>query len=207
MRNEHRRHVWWIALAVAAVVAAAGVVVLYPAVGRRLTVMADGLVTVAVAAPAVNKIAYDGDFRIGDLALTSGALTNYPFAFKLCTSKSNMAVLKTGGRSFTLGPRTNPVDPYGHPDINFIPERGDKVVLTARRSLVGWPTPFDYTIMVSSPSWRRYVYYRLVWKKRSGAALEMTWRYEQDYFRDRGWIQPTLMWDFRTGLLAVSVRP
>jgi hypothetical protein len=204
--KEHRKHALWLGLLLVPIVAVA-VVVLYPTVGRHLTLIVDELVTVPVPTPPVNRVAYDGDFRIGDLALTSGTLNNDPFALKLCTTRSNMVVLKTSGHSFILGPRTNPVDKSGRPDVDLVPERGDTVTLTARRSLVGWPTPFDYTIMVSSPSWRRYVYYRLVWKKRSGAQLEMTWRYEQDYFRGRGWIQPTMMWDFRTGLLQVAVRP
>jgi len=205
-RNKHRRRALWLGPPLL-LIAVTAVVVLYPAAGRHLTLMADDLVTVPVPAPTVNKIAYDGDFRFGDLSLTSGTLNNYPFLFTLCTTASKMVVLKAGGRSFILGPRTNAIDKSGRPDIDVVPEKGDEVSLTARRSLVGWPTPFDYTIMISSPSWRRYVYYRLVWKKRSGGELEMTWRYEQDYYRGRGWIDPAMMWDFRTGLLAVAIRP
>ena len=204
---SYRKHLaLWLGLLLVPL-AAIAVVVLSPAAGRHLTLIADGLVTVPVPAPAVNKITYDGDFRIGDLSLTSASLNNYPLPFTLCTTASDMVVLKSGGRSFILGPRTNPVDKSGRPDIDLLPEQGDEISLTARRSLVGWPTPFDYTIMVSSPSWRRYVYYRLVWKKRSGATLEMTWRYEQDYYRGRGWVDPAMMWDFRTGLLVVAIRP
>lgn len=204
--SDRNHRALWLDLALAPI-AAIALVVLYPTAGRHLTLIADELVTVPVPTPAVKEVAYDGDFRIVDLSLTSGTLDNYPLALKLCTDASKMVVLKSGGRSFVLGPRTNPVDASGRPDIDLIPEKGDEVTLTARRSLVGWPTPFDYTIMVSSPSWRRYVYYRLVWKKRSGATLEMTWRYEQDYFRGRGWIRPTMMWDFGTGLLQLAIRP
>ncbi|HEY1961051.1 MAG TPA: hypothetical protein VGG69_01430 [Rhizomicrobium sp.] len=203
-RGRSIRAVWLGLLLIpgAAIVAFIG----WPSVGRSVTVAADRIVTVPISTPSpTDKIAYDGDFRIGGLTLTSGTLNNYPFKLVVCTDAANMVVLKSGGHSFILGPRTNPVDSSGRPDIDFIPERGDAVSLTASRSLVGWPTPFEVTIMTQSPLWKRYVTYRLVWKKRSGATLVMLWRYEQDYFKARGWIRPTMMWDFHTGLLRVDI--
>jgi hypothetical protein len=180
-----------------------GIIWLQP--GRGLPTFADKILAVNVPTPPVNKLAYDGDFRVGDLSLTSGTLNNNPFPLNLCTSASRMVVLKSGGRSFILGPRTNPIDPHGRPDIDFIPERGDQVTLSASRSILGWPTPFEFNLMAPSPLWKRYVYYRLVWKKRSGAELKMFWRYEQDYYRGRGWTQPMMMWDSHTGLVRVDI--
>jgi hypothetical protein len=173
--------------------------------GRNVSLLLDQVFSVALPAPTVEKAAYDGDFRIGDLSLTNGTLSNYPFPLKLCTSASRMVVLKSGGRSFILGPRTNPIDPHGRPDIDFIPERGDQVTLSASRSILGWPTPLEFNFMAPSPSWKRYIYYRLTWKKGSGGELKMFWRYEQDYYRGRGWTQPMMMWDSHTGLLSVDI--
>jgi hypothetical protein len=182
--------------------------VVWLSAGRSLTILADRIAAVKVPTPTVDTLAYDGgSFRIGDLALTFGSLDNDRLGIGLHTDASNMIVLTTGGRSFILGLRTNPMDASGRPDIRLIPEQGDKVSLTATHSLLGWPTPFEYTIMIQTPSWKRYVYYRLMWKKRSGAELTMLWRYEQDYFSDRGWIRPAMMWDFHTGLLRVDIRP
>lgn len=173
--------------------------------GRVSTVTLDQVFTLTVPTPSAKKLTSDGDFRIGDLTLTFGAPNNYPYPLTLCTTASGMVVLKSSERSFVLGPRTNPVDPRGRPDIDFVPERGDQVSLTASRSLLGWPTPFEFNFMAPTPSWKRYVYYRLVWKKRSGAELKMLWRYEQDYYGGRGWTRPLMMWNFHTGLLRVDI--
>jgi hypothetical protein len=59
----------------------------------------------------------------------------------------------------------------------------------------------------SSPWWRQYVYYRLTWKKPSGAQLEMLWRYERLYYSASGWTEPEMTWmNSQTGLLAVKMR-
>lgn len=181
--------------------------VIWLSAGREVTVFFDQIFQVPLPAPAVEKVSYDGDFRIGDLSLTNGTLNNYPFPLNLCTTATHMVVLKSRGRSFPLGPRTNPIDPHGRPDIDFVPERGDRISLTASRSLVGWPTPFDFNFMMQMPSWKRYVYYRLMWKKPSGAELKMFWRYEQDDYRGRGWTPPMMLWDSHTGLLQVDIPP
>jgi hypothetical protein len=47
----------------------------------------------------------------------------------------------------------------------------------------------------------------LRWEKLSGAKLEMVWRYEQQFFRASGWSLPAMMWDSRTGLLSIDIRP
>jgi hypothetical protein len=99
------------------------------------------------------------------------------------------------------------VDPSGRPDIYFVPERGDELSFAVSRSVLSWPTPFDYYIMVRTPRWKRYVYYRLVWKKRSGANLAMLWRYEQGYFAGSGWTKPAMMWNFQTGPLRADIHP
>ena len=55
-------------------------------------------------------------------------------------------------------------------------------------------------------SWRRHLYYRLAWKKPSGAKLEMTWHYRQNFSPVGGW---TDVWtrEGSGGLSQVEVRP
>jgi hypothetical protein len=174
--------------------------------GPWLSGIADRIFTVSLPTPAIDKVAYDGDFHFGDLSLTVGTLNNDPYKLTVCTTASKTVALKSGGRTFILGPRTNPIDPSGRPEIAFVPEHGDSVTLTARRSFVGWPTPFEFNWMVRTPSWRRYVYYHLTWKKRSGAELTMRWRYEQEYYRGTGWTVPLMEWNWHTGLLSTEIR-
>ena len=141
---------------------------------------------------------------IGKVQMTFGSTDNLRTDIDLRSDSSNRVVLSSGGQSFILGPRTNPVDPSGRPEIDFVSEPGDQLSFTSDRSLIGWPTPFEVNFMSRSPWCKRYVYYRLLWKKRSGAKLEMRWRYEQQYYAAEGWTEPAMMWNGQTGLLRIE---
>ena len=76
-----------------------------------------------------------------------GSIDDHRFKLGLGSDSLNRLVLSAGERSFTLGPRTNPVGPSGRPEIDFAPEPGDEVAFTSRRSALGWPTPFEFHIL------------------------------------------------------------
>jgi len=174
--------------------------------GRQLTSLLDRFITIRVASLPVSPLKYDGGgLVIGQLQMTFGSTDNQRSSLCLCSNSRNQTLLKLGGKTFNLGPRTNPIDPKGRPEIDFIAAPGDKISFTARRSVLGWPTPFEFRFMMRSPWWKRYVYYRLVWKKRDGAKLEMLWRYEQEYYRPGGWTEPLMMWNWHTGLIQVDM--
>ena len=176
--------------------------------GRRFALLLDRFLTARVATPPVGPIRYDGGgFRIGSLDMAFGSTNNLRYDLALSTDLSNRVILSTAGRSFTLGPRTNPGDLSGRPEIDFAADPGDQLSLTAVRSVLGWPTPLEFNFMTPhSPWWKRYVYYRLVWRKASGAQLEMLWRYQQQYVTPTGWTEPLMMWNSETGLLRVDIR-
>jgi hypothetical protein len=177
--------------------------------GRKLTALTDRLITLHVASLRVSPVSYDGGgLVIGELQMTFGGTDNLRADLDLCSDASNQTILWAGKRSFILGPRTNPIDPSGRPEIEFIATPGDQLEFNARRSVLGWPTPFEINWLGGrSPSWKRYVYYRLRWTKRDGARLEMAWRYEQEYYRGAGWTEPLMMWNSHTGLIRVDIRP
>jgi hypothetical protein len=191
--------------------------IIWLCVGRYLTLLIDRIITLRVASMRVESLEYDGGgFWVGaplrglyapDLSMTFESIDNLRFDLCLCSDAANKVVLKSGGRSVTLGPRTNPVDPSGRPEIYVIPERSDEVSFIITRSVLSWPTPFEFDIMIRSPWSKRYVYYCMVWKKRSGAELAMNWRYERDYFTGRGWTKPEMMFNYQTGLLRVDIHP
>ena len=91
-------------------------------------------------------------------------------------SRSHL-ILTANGKTFILGPvlSTQP-DDVGRVVFEFAPEPGDEESFTLRRSLLSWPTPFEFNFITgqSSSSWQRHLYYHLTWKKPSGAKLEMT---------------------------------
>jgi hypothetical protein len=181
--------------------------VLWLAAGRELTSLLDRLITIRAVSLPVSPLKYDGGgLVVGDVLLTFASLDNLRSDIHLSGDTSNRVILSTGRGAFALGPRVNPVDPSGRPDIELVAEAGDDVSLRSSQSAVGWPTPFEFRILGGpSPWWKRYVYYRLVWKRRSGAKLEMRWRYEQQYYLASGWSEPAMMWNSETGLLSVHL--
>ena len=56
-----------------------------------------------------------------------------------------------------------------------------------------------------APSWKRHYYHQLVWKKRSGAKLEMLWRYEQYFYPADGWTEGNMTHEGTTGLIKVEI--
>jgi hypothetical protein len=88
------------------------------------------------------------------------------------------------GRTFVLGP-VKTEDPI---ESDVTPESGDEASLEVEHSLLSWPTPLEMNFMTGvSPSWKRYRYYNLVWKKYGGETMRATWRYEQWYYPSGSW--------------------
>ena len=89
-----------------------------------------------------------------------------------------------------------------------VPPTADNALIEIRRSVLSWPTPFELNFMTGqSPSWKRRLYYRLLWKKSSGAKLEMTWRYEQYFYPGNGWASGLMTRQGPTGLIQVHISP
>jgi len=183
--------------------------VVWLSMGRHLVILLDRLITVRNVTLPVSPLEYDGGgFLIGGQSMTFAGLDNLPADLRLTSDSSNRVVLCAGRNAFTLGPRTNPVDPSGRPEIAFVAEPADELSFVTGGSLLSWRAPLQINIFGGpSPRWKRYAYYRLVWKKPSGAKLEMSWRYEQQYYSARGWTAPMMMWNSQTGLLSVDIRP
>ena len=57
-----------------------------------------------------------------------------------------------------------------------------------------------------SPSWKRHIYYEIVWKKSSGANLQMLWRYEQFFYPGNGWAGEFMTREGSTGLIRVEIK-
>jgi hypothetical protein len=59
------------------------------------------------------------------------------------------------------------VNPNGPLIVDFVADSGDQVRLTAHNSLLGWPESVRVNWLGGSvPRWKKYVYYRLVWRSR-----------------------------------------
>ena len=108
----------------------------------------------------------------------------------LVVNANGQLELFAGGRRFVLGARAGTVPGDDRPTPAFAAEPGDTTSLILESSLLGWPAPFTLagTYLSGAPTmWMRHLYYRLSWRKASGAQLAMVWRCEQGWERINGW--------------------
>jgi len=134
----------------------------------------------------------------------TGPGPDYKQVASLEINADDRLVLVAGGRSFVLAVRAGTVPTDDKPMPAFAAEAGDTVVLSLERSLLGWPVRVGLagTYLSGAPTtWARYLYYRLSWRKASGARLAMVWRCEQGYERTNGWH------NFGGELTQVEIRP
>src|SRR2546423_11788277 len=142
--------------------------------GREVSLFIDRFGTIEIASTRINSIVYEGSggggiLHINDLALglndKNGPTPN------IGTTKNDQLALADRGKVFAFGPPQSEAE-----NLKIVPPTGDDAFVEIRRSVLSWPTPFDFNFMTGhSPSWKRHMYYRLLWKKPSGAKLEMLW--------------------------------
>ncbi|MEY2520878.1 MAG: hypothetical protein QOF24_2637 [Verrucomicrobiota bacterium] len=196
-------------LLVLAILAAAGLGWIFG--GRQLALFVDRFGTVEVQRAPITQFGYDGPERGGLLRLGGGflgttGLDHQPFPLRIAPDANNKLALTTSGRSFLLGELFSAPPQDSGAAFTVQPEKDDKVLLIVRRSLLSWPTPFDFNFMTGhAPSWKRHYYHELVWKKRSGAKLEMLWRYEQYFYPTDGWTEGNMTHEGTTGLIKVEI--
>jgi hypothetical protein len=196
------RTVIWLLIGVAVVA------VVWIAAGRHVSLLLDRLVTGPAVSQPMDPLVYTGGgFDIAGKTMTFAETNNLRGDTDAILDSASRVVFTAGHQAFTMGPLTV-ASPNGRPDFEFTPEPGDQVSFTASKSLLPWPTPFEFKMLGGSSPWlRQYVYYRLTWKKSSGAQLEMLWRYERLYYSASGWTEPEMTWmNSQTGLLSVKMR-
>jgi len=174
--------------------------------GRQISLFIDRFGTIEIASTRVNSIVYEGSgtggiLHINDLALSlndkNGPVPN------IGTTKNDQLGLADRGKVFAFGPLRSKAE-----NLTAVPPAGDDASIEIRRSVLSWPTPFDFNFMTGhSPSWKRHIYYRLLWKKPSGAQLEMLWRYEQYFYPGDGWASGFMTREGSTGLIKLDIRP
>ena len=174
--------------------------------GRQLSLFLDRFWTIETASSRINSVVYEGSgtggiLHINDLALSLNNRNGS--APTVGTTKNGLLALADGGKVFAFGPPRSEAE-----SLAAAPQTGDDAFIEIRRSVLSWPTPFDFNFMTGhSPSWRRHLYYRVLWKKPSGAKLEMLWRYEQYFYSDNGWAGGFMTREGSTGLIKLDIRP
>jgi hypothetical protein len=177
--------------------------------GRQVSLFIDRFMTIEIASTRINSIAYEGSGTAGILTVNDFRLSlndvNPKISVSIGSTKDNQFALASGGKVFAFGPLASTAE-YASYDLATGAQPGDDATFVTRRSALSWPTPFDFNFMTGqSPSWKRHLYYRLLWKKPSGAKLEMLWRYEQYFYPGNGWANGFMTREGSTGLIQAAI--
>ena len=173
--------------------------------GHQISLFLDRFGTIEMTSARINSIAYQGNgtggiFHVNDLELSLND-RNGP-APSIGTTKNDQLALADRGKVFAFGPVRTEAE-----NLATVPPAGDDASIEIRRSILNWPTPFEVNFMTGhSPSWKRHLYYRVRWKKSSGASLEMLWRYEQFFYPGNGWTSGFMTRKGSTGLIRVDIK-
>ena len=173
--------------------------------GHQISLFLDRFGTIEMTSARINSIAYQGNgtggiFHVNDLELSLND-RNGP-APSIGTTKNDQLALADRGKVFAFGPVRTEAE-----NLATVPPAGDDASIEIRRSILSWPTPFEVNFMTGqSPSWKRHLYYRVRWKKSSGANLEMLWRYEQFFYPGNGWTSGFMTREGSTGLIRVDIK-
>ena len=173
--------------------------------GHQISLLLDRVGTIEMTSARINSIAYQGNgtggiLHVNDLELSLND-RNGP-APSIGTTKNDQLALAERGKVFAFGPVRTEAE-----NLATVPPAGDDASIEIRRSILNWPTPFEVNFMTGhSPSWKRHLYYRVRWKKSSGATLEMLWRYEQYFYPGNGWASGFMTRQGSTGLIQVEIK-
>jgi hypothetical protein len=173
--------------------------------GHQISLLLDRFGTIEMSSARINSIAYQGNgtggiLRVNDLELSLND-RNGP-APSIGTTKNDQLALADRGKVFAFGPVRTEAE-----NLATVPPAGDDASIEIRRSILNWPTPFEVNFMTGhSPSWKRHLYYRVRWKKSSGATLEMLWRYEQYFYPGNGWASGFMTRQGSAGLIQVEIK-
>ena len=172
---------------------------------RSVLLVLAALATWLLAGPKISTL-FDRYFTVVDTALPLGNFALDPTQFIIGSRRWSVSgglliapdplhrvTLSTATHTFTFGPILGCSASGAGSCFEFAADPGDEISFVKSRSWLAWPTPFQYSIMgAPMTAWRRHSYHRLLWKKRSGAAIEMVWRDEQGFRAGSGWTDGNL---------------
>lgn len=183
-------------------------VIAWIAGARSLSLLLDRLNTVQIDSQPIVQLGVEDAsgcmLRINDLPM-SNAMPDYsPYPMEMKVDPARQFVVASGGHAVVLGEVEESLG--ASRGLGVKPGPGDKAQFRVERSMLSWPTPLEMNFMTGhSPSWKRHLYYRLVWEKPDGGRLEMVWCYEQYYYDH--WASGFMTRAGTTGLIRVDIRP
>ena len=184
--------------------------ILWLLAGRELSLIADRIGTIGTRSVPIKVVAYEGSGTGGTLVVNDFRLDLTPAHAETApphvgTTKDGEVALSFGGKVFSFGP-IKPDSQRTDEKLATVPQPGDIAVIEISHSAIGWIEPVRINFMTGqSPSWLRHVYYRVAWERRSGAKLDLVWRYEQHSYSGSGWGSSFMTRSGSTGLIGVRL--
>jgi hypothetical protein len=178
--------------------------------GREISSFIDRYWTVETQSAPIRSIAYEGS-GTGGILICDGVSFSLNdvrpgLSLSVGSTKDNQLALASSGKVFPFGPLTSASEDTAE-HLTTAPPPADQAFLTARHSVLSWPTPLDLNFMTGqSPSWKRHIYQQIRWKKSSGANLQMLWRYEQFFYPGNGWTSGFMTRQGSTGLIQIEIK-
>ena len=174
--------------------------------GRDLSMLIDRFELIETSSRPIKTITYEGNGAGGilhvenlDLSLNEVELgTAQP---SIGTTKDDQLALSFGGKVFPFGPTQS-----GTGSLVAATPSGDVATISIQHSPISWPNFFEINFMTgNSPRWKRHIYQKLIWKKPTGAKLEMLWRYEQYFYPQDRWTEAFMTRPGSTGLIRIDI--
>ena len=178
--------------------------------GREISSFIDRYWTVETQLVPIHSIAYEGTgsggiLMVNDLTLSLNEVSP-GISVSVGSTKDNQVALASSGKVFAFGPLPSASENSGD-RLATVPPPGDQAFVATRHSVVSWPTPLGLNFMTGqSPSWKRHIYYEILWKKPSGANLRILWRYEQFFYPGNGWASGFMTREGSTGLVRIDIK-
>jgi hypothetical protein len=197
-------------LLVMVAVGAAALAALWIFRGREISGFIDRYWTIQTQSTPIQSIAYEGSGTGGTLICNGVSFSlndvRPGLSLSVGSTKDNQLALASSGKVFPFGPlKSGSEDTTDR--LATMPPPGDHATVNTRHSVLSWPTPFDLNLMTGqSPSWKRHIYYEIVWTKSSGATLQMIWRYEHFFYPGNGWASGFMTHQGSTGLIRVEIK-
>ncbi len=174
--------------------------------GRDLSMLIDRFELIETSSRPIKTITYEGNGAGGilhvenlDLSLNEVELgTAQP---SIGTTKDDQLALSFGGKVFPFGPTQS-----GTGSLVAATPSDDVASISIQHSPLSWPNVFEINFMTgNSPRWKRHIYQKLIWKKPTGAKLEMLWRYEQYFHPQDRWTEAFMTRPGSTGLIRIDI--
>jgi hypothetical protein len=173
---------------------------------RDLSILVDRFKTVETSSRPIKTVSYEGGGTGGVLHIDDRSLSLNEVELggpqpNVGTTKDNQLALSFAGNVFPFGPIQE-----GTGNLAATVPTSDTATISIKHSELSWPSLFEINFMTgNSPKWKRQIYLKLVWKKPTGAKLEMLWRYEQYFYRDDHWVEAFMSRPGFTGLIRIDI--